>query len=385
MRVLTVGGAMIDTIAIIASERIEQVRLRNAESSFLLLEEGGKTEAQEVSIHCGGGAVNAAVAMSRLGMDVASFVKLGKDARAETLLARLMEEGVSTRWVVRDHRAPTGASLLISSHDRNAAVFTFRGANTLVEPQDFHDDAFAVDVVYISNLSNKSAQCFPLVVHKAKENGALVAVNPGGRQLSTYGTGFQESLSSIDILSINRSEASILVSAVAPRATGEAAFDLPEGNETLLAAARPLHGAGCDMGLATFFRTLIGLGPKFVVLTDGGRGAFVATKDEILYCPAIDCAVVGTAGAGDAFASTFTAFIAMGRTAAEAIRAATLNAASVVGQADTQSGLLPQAQLEEALSAAAETMPVTRIWGSAPGAAPHPPATGKSAVKMSAA
>src|SRR5262249_20015774 len=118
MKALTVGGAMIDTIAIIASDRIERMRMTNADHSFLLLEEGRKTEALEVSTHVGGGAVNAAVAMARLGLDVGALVKLGKDARAETLLGHLLQEGVSTRWAMRDGRAPTGASVLISSHER---------------------------------------------------------------------------------------------------------------------------------------------------------------------------------------------------------------------------------------------------------------------------
>ena len=74
MKVLTIGSAMIDTIAIIGSARIERMTMLNAESSFLLLEEGRKTEAEEVSTHAGGGAVNAAVAMARLGMDELSAV-----------------------------------------------------------------------------------------------------------------------------------------------------------------------------------------------------------------------------------------------------------------------------------------------------------------------
>ena len=105
MKILTVGGAMIDTIAIIDSDRIERMTMLNADSSFLLLEEGRKTEAEEVSTHPGGGGVNAAVAMARLGMDVALLAKLGTDARAEAILARLTEEGVSSRWTSRDARA----------------------------------------------------------------------------------------------------------------------------------------------------------------------------------------------------------------------------------------------------------------------------------------
>ncbi|MGC1353044.1 MAG: hypothetical protein WA858_25220 [Xanthobacteraceae bacterium] len=41
-----------------------------------MLEEGRKTEAEEVSTHVGGGAVNVSVAMARLGLDVAVLAKL---------------------------------------------------------------------------------------------------------------------------------------------------------------------------------------------------------------------------------------------------------------------------------------------------------------------
>ena len=61
MKILTVGSAMMDTIAIIDSSRIERTSMLNADSSFLLLGEGRKTEAEEISTHPGGGAVNAAV------------------------------------------------------------------------------------------------------------------------------------------------------------------------------------------------------------------------------------------------------------------------------------------------------------------------------------
>jgi ribokinase len=361
MKVLTVGGAMIDTIAIIESDRIERMTMLNAESSFLLLEEGRKTEAVEVSTHCGGGAVNAAVAMARLGLDVAALVKLGRDARAETVLARLLQEGVSTRWAVRDQRAPSGASVLISSHDRNAAVFTFRGANTLLEPQDLRDDAFAVAVVYVATLSNKSADCFPLIVQRAKEHGALVATNPGVRQLSARGGAFQECLALIDILTINRAEADVLVpSLVARFGEGGPTLALAPGEEPPPLAARGLAGGGYEMGLAAFFSALHQFGVKTVVLTDGIGGAFVGFRDTILFCPALKATVTGTAGAGDAFAATFAALAALGRSPEEALRAATVNAASVVGHVDTQTGLLRREALEARLAETADRLAVRR-------------------------
>jgi ribokinase len=351
LKALAVGGAMIDTIAIINSDRIERMTMLNADSSFLLLEEGRKTESEEISTHPGGGAVNAAVAMARLGLDVALLAKLGTDARAETLLSRLAEEGVSSRWATRDPRAPTGASVLISSHDRNAAIFTFRGANTLLEPQDLRADAFAVDIVYIANLSNQSADCFPGIVARAKASGALVAANPGPRQLSARGQAFIDSLPGIDVLVLNRIEADVLVpSLVARCGEGGGTLPLAPGEEVPALAARGLVGGGFEIGIAAYFRALARLGPKYVVVTDGARGAFVGSDEEILFAPAVRTKVVGTAGAGDAFSSTFVAFVALGRPVEEALRAATINSGSVVGHIDTLTGALRRPEVERRLA-----------------------------------
>jgi ribokinase len=311
----------------------------------------------------GGGAVNAAVAMSRLGFDVAALVKLGRDQRAETVLAHLMREGISTRWVRRDGRAPTGASVLVSSHDRNAAIFTFRGANTLLEESDLKDDAFGVDVVYVSSLSNESADTFPAIVGRAKAQGALVAANPRVRQLSSRAPAFLEVLGKIDILAINRSEADVLVPALVAR-FGEGGRSLPlaPGEAPPRLAARGLVGGGHEMTLAAFFEAMSRIGPRFVVVTDGRNGAFLGTHEAICFCPAVlGDKVMGTAGAGDAFNATFTACIALARPPEEALRAATVNAAAVVRHADTQSGLLPRERIAAEIASHAEQLTV-RTW-----------------------
>jgi ribokinase len=362
MKALTVGGAMIDTIAIIASDRIERMSMLNADSSFLLLEEGRKIEALEISTHVGGGAVNAAVAMARLGLDVATLVKLGKDARAETVLARLMEEGVSARWAMRDGRAPTGASVLVSSHDRNAAIFTFRGANTLLEEGDLRKEAFAADLVYVSSLSNESADAFPAIVAQAKAQGALVATNPRVRQLSSRAGAFQDALARIDILALNRSEADVLVpSLVARFGEGGKALALRPGEAPPGLAARGFVSGGHELSLVGFFAALRKLGPRYVVITDGRHGAYLGTPEAIMYCPVLETKVAGTAGAGDAFNGTFTAWVAMGRPPDEALRAAALNAASVVGHIDTQTGLLSREAIDRRLGETTATLNV-RIW-----------------------
>lgn len=361
MKVLTVGGAMIDTIAIIESERIERMTMLNADTSFLLLAEGRKTEAGEISTHCGGGAINAAVSMARLGLDVATLIKLGKDDRAETLLAHLMREGVSTRYAQRDARAPTGASVLVSSHDRNAAVFTFRGANALLEPSDLRDDAFEVGMVYITNLSNQSADCYPLIVEKARARGALIAANPGVRQLSARGAAFKTMLSAVDILAINRAEAEVLVTAlVAEHGEGGPTLKAKKGEALPKLAQRGLSGGGFTMTLRGFLNALLASGARCVLLTDGRDGAYVARKGELFHCPSLITEVAGTAGAGDAFTSTYAVFKAQGQSVEQALLAATLNASSVLRHVDTQTGLMTREVLEKALREAKHGLTLQR-------------------------
>lgn len=349
---------MIDTIAIIESTGIERISLQNAATSFLLLEEGGKTEALEVSTHCGGGAINTAVALARLGLSCSVLVKLGDDRRAEQILACLDEEGISHRWAVRDRSAPTGASVHVSSHDRNAAVFTFRGANTLLAPRDLKRGAFEVDLVHIANLSNRAARAFPKIVAKARTAGALVSANPGVRQLHAHGGAFHATLADLDILALNRREADEVV-ALLDRSEADGDRDagpaFPTGTRAPALAARGLRHEGRRMSLRAFFRALIARGVGSVVLTDGREGAFAAAGGRLYYCPAPDVAVLGTAGAGDAFAATFAAYTAGGSPPMAALAAAALNAASVLGHVDTQTGLMTRAALEASLAGKKET------------------------------
>lgn len=355
MKAVCIGGATVDAIATIESSHIERMSLLNAETAYLLLEEGRKTEALDISTHCGGGALNAAVALVRLGFETSALVKLGRDARAEFICGRLAAEGVSRRWIVQDAQAPTGASMIIASHERNAAVFTFRGANALLDPADLPDEAFAADLVYVSGLSGNSAECFPHIVAKAAAAGAFIAVNAGAGQLAVHAEIFIDNLPKIYILALNRREAEVLLPHLAAR-IGESGPPprITAGECPPALLARGLSGAGCEMSLPTFLAALRQIGTRYVMLTDGSRGAYVAADDQIIYCPAERTHVAGTAGAGDAMAATFAAFITLGHFADVALEAATLNASSVVSYIDTQSGLLRREALDTRLAVLAD-------------------------------
>ena len=343
MRALTVGSAMIDTIVLVASRNIERMTMANDAVSYLLLEQGRKVEAESVTEHVGGGAVNAAVAMARLGAETATIVKLGRDAKAEKVRARLEAEGVSLDWVVATDRDETGAAVMIASHDRNATIFTKRGANTLLALEDLPEAAFAGrDLVYVTALSNDSAQCFPDVVARGRAAGAFVAANPGIRQLTGRGEAFLDHLGSVDLLALNRVEAEALIPALSVRRISHApALAAPQGgaDEMPRLIREGLSFGGYDMELASFCAAVQALGCGRVVVTDGAQGAYLADEEGLWFTPTHPVEVRGTAGAGDAFTSTCATLLAQGRAPVEVLESAALNAAAVVAEIDTQSGL----------------------------------------------
>jgi ribokinase len=339
MKALTAGGAMVDTIAIVDDELIERISLSNSGKTFLLLEQGSKTEAADISTHCGGGAINAAVALARLGFEVSVLAKVGADERARLVREALTREKISPLGLRTTAMSPTGASAIISAHDRNAAVFTFRGANTGLRAEDIEPKSFNADLVYIASLSGASADALPALVKTAAQHGAFVSVNPGIKQITTRFDVIRHLLASISLVALNRSEAEAFVRQAVAELSGSENAQLRQ-----IAAASlhiPAEGAGRRSTVAAaLVEGMLQLGAQRVLLTDGRHGSYFGHAGEIAHCPALDVPVASTVGAGDAFVSTFCAMTVSGEDAATALRAAAVNSASVVSRIDTQSGLL---------------------------------------------
>ena len=66
-------------------------------------------------------------------------------------------------------------------------------------------------------------------------------------------------------------------------------------------------------------------------------------------------------GAGDAFAATFTSYLALGKTPLEALRRAPINAAYVVQNIGAQRGLLSREQLEKYLMNAPQGYAIKKL------------------------
>jgi sugar/nucleoside kinase (ribokinase family) len=107
--------------------------------------------------------------------------------------------------------------------------------------------------------------------------------------------------------------------------------------------------------LPMLFKKLHALGPKIVVITDGIKGAYASDGKEAWFMPVYPHDPYERTGAGDAFASTVSVALLMGKSLPEALTWGPINSMSVVQYVGAQEGLLTQAKLEKYLAEASSS------------------------------
>jgi ribokinase len=105
------------------------------------------------------------------------------------------------------------------------------------------------------------------------------------------------------------------------------------------------------------------LGPHVVVITDGPNGSYASYDFKLVTIPNYPdpAPPLDRTGAGDAFASTIVAALAMGETMDTALTWAPINSMSVVQELGAQKGLLSLDKLKKYLASAPEDYKLTDV------------------------
>lgn len=106
--------------------------------------------------------------------------------------------------------------------------------------------------------------------------------------------------------------------------------------------------------IKTLMRMIADLGPKMVAITDGVNGAYAYDGKEAWQMPLYPDPKppLQRTGAGDAFSSTFTVALALGKSMKEALMWGPVNSMSVVQGIGARAGLLNRSQIAEWLAKA---------------------------------
>jgi ribokinase len=216
----------------------------------------------------GGKGANQAVMASRLGSNVYFCTKLGLDDHGEDYKNTLIKEGCSPNTILRSSCHTGIASIIVDSNGENCIVVV-PGANYDLNANDVEvmlSSCSDIGVLICQNEIPLSANLAAL--QKCKSMGILTIFNPAPMSNDVFNL-----LEYIDILCQNSVELSQL--ATMPTNT----------DEEIVAAAQ----------------TLMGKGPKVVIVTLGGRGCCLITHRCVKFFPATEVTVVDTTGAGDCF------------------------------------------------------------------------------------
>jgi ribokinase len=282
---------------------------------FKKIKLGDKVLVTKVEVHSGGGATNAAAALSRLGLKVKVLTKLGNDHAADIVRKELKQFKVKNICKCASRKDTDSATIISSTKERDRVIYVHKGASQDLRLTDCKKHQLRGKWIYLSSLIGESfatAQEIAIRVKRKKQN---LIFNPSlylARKGKKY---LQDILEATTILVLNREEAQALVGHVQPLA---------------------------------LLRRLQKLGPNVVVITDGPRKLY-ARKDSATYSliPP-DIKVVHTAGAGDAFNAGLLAGIIKKYKFADALRLGEVNACSVVQHIGTKNKLL---KLKEAHAA----------------------------------
>lgn len=364
--VLVIGGATLDNI--ISYEDMETMvhQSKSGQRAYLLLEEGKKIEVTQQQSFSGGGATNAAVSFSLQGFKSAVFCKLGKDRAGEEIVAELRQHQIDTQHICFDEQVGTASSFVVPSLQGDRTVFAYRGANTTLQAEEMPYEVFgAVDFVYITSLSQKAAMALPKIIECAKQHNLPVAINPGNSQLHGGSHSLKDALQGIHTLILNYEEAmqfmqSLLLSSTTLRQSLESQYDRSGLQDKLLDAEMKIEDVA--FSLRQFFTHVMGLGPKIVVVTDGKKGVYVGTNDQLYYHPVQAVSVVNTLGAGDAFGSSFVGGLQRGLSIENAIRSGIVNSAAVIQHPDAKTGLMQASELDQKIQAIPKQDLIVKAW-----------------------
>jgi len=329
---LAIGDIVID--AFIKLKDAEE--LVNHGTLELCVRFGDKVPYESVTvIPAVGNSPNAAVASARLGLRSAIITHIGNDKHGEDCLTSLKKDKVETDYVVTEKDKITNYHY----------VLWYNVDRTILIKHIKFDYKFPklpeANWVYLSSLAENSLEYHNEIL-KYLQNypNTKLAFQPGTFQIK-FGT---EALKNIyqrtEIFFSNVEEAELILKIPASQSQDEK-----------------------DKDVATLSKGIAALGPKIVVLSDGPNGAYLYLNNELWHIPIYpDIAPpLDRTGAGDAFSSTFTAALALGKTPLEAFTWGPINSMSVVQEIGAQKGLLSKEKIEEYLKNAPADYKVKKI------------------------
>lgn len=316
-KTLSIGGATYDLFVRLPDGTVHECE---AEASFAL-PLGAKIRVKELIESCGGGASNTAVGLSRLGCQAYFEGILSSDQWGEKLMNNLQRERVDTSCVTVVEDEVSSFSLILSGTSGERVILYEPGTNKHLHDVTFDRHMLSnMDWVYLNHIQEDSCNIQDDIVAMLSSVDTGLTWNPGGCQIDMglEASNNKELLKHTDLLVLNKQEALAFTKAA---------------------------------DIAEAIAVLLGAGVRNVAITDGKHGTTASDGTSTFHCPVVSgVTIVDTTGAGDAFGTGATWALVNGMSLPEAIKAGSINAASVVGAIGSQAALLTDTEIRKRLT-----------------------------------
>ncbi|TSC86298.1 MAG: Uncharacterized protein G01um10147_910 [Microgenomates group bacterium Gr01-1014_7] len=310
---ISIGDSVIDTFIPLTDA---EVKLDNGER-VLCLRYGDKIPVGDSTILVAGNAANNAVGSARLKLKTAIYVNVGADHDGLRIKDKLRDEGVDTRYVVKNDNLPSNHHI----------VLNFKGERTILihhQPWKYSlPDLDKTKWVYFTSLSPTfvDSNLIEQLTEYLERTGANLLYNPGTFQIKAGIKKNPRLLSLTKLFIVNLEEAKIILG----------------------------HNEGEDIPIKKLLKGISDLGSQMTVITDGEKGSFGYDGEKFYHLGIFPAKLVEMTGSGDGFATGVLAGLFHGKDLAEAMRWGAANGASVVEQIGPQAGLLTYNQMQERL------------------------------------
>ncbi|MBD3299950.1 MAG: hypothetical protein GF347_01215 [Candidatus Moranbacteria bacterium] len=318
--ITTIGSATRDIFLMPQKNTVEYFKDKDniLSQEKICFELGAKLEADYLSSHVGGTAVNVSIGLSRLGIKSQIFSTVGNDSAGKAVIEKLQDEKVETNLLYISNN-DTDRSLIIihpKTNDRTIFVNKIARKGTNIDYSKINSKC-----IYLSSIKYDWQNNFKKIIKLIQQKKIRCFFTPGILQVKAGLSKLRNLLKLTEIMFLNYDEAIEITRSQKK----ELKFDKLKNTKII---AEKIKNKG----------------PKIVVITDGANGVYLY-RNKIKYYPVKKSPIIDVTGAGDAFASGFMATYLKKDSLDKAVKNGIKNSKSVIKNIGTTYGLLEKRQL----------------------------------------
>lgn len=276
MKILGMGNALVDVLAVLDSENL-LAELNLPKGSMQLIDENQRTNIFDklsginLQMATGGAASNTTLALAKLGVECGFIGKVGTDNYGDFYVNEIKNAGVTPHFIIKE--APSGTAMTLITPDGERTFGTYLGIASELSDKELQNDIFQqYEYFYIEGYLVQNYALIENAVKMAKMLGIKVAIDLASYNVVEANKDFLTELITnyVDIVFANEEEAKALTG----KSAEEAVWDIAKITD-------------------------------IAIVKIGSKGSLIIKDGQLVKAPAFEAQMIDATAAGDFYAAGF--------------------------------------------------------------------------------